>query len=177
MIGKMRNRERLDPPQQPHPIKFLAGWNFYWPKIRSQLTTAVVCLFVGGFLTAFAYEHFIIRNKEATIETLKQQLVGAANQNKSQEFSEENYIHESGILNVGESFIDPLTKASVGIDNVAWDLGTGGVTISLPGESTKSRQPARIGSQWNYTYKEKHYILQVSMMSTNQTYSITVFSK
>jgi hypothetical protein len=69
----------------------------------------------------------------------------------------------SRVLNVGESFVDPLTNAALGIGRITADF-TAPVTLSLPGQKSTELPRATAGSVWTFTKGEKRYQLTLSKL-------------
>lgn len=65
------------------------------------------------------------------------------------------------VMNIGESFVDPRTNATLGIGRIAPDF-TASVLLNVPGEKARELAQAKPGETWTFTKNDKQYQITLS---------------
>jgi len=65
------------------------------------------------------------------------------------------------VLNMGESFVDPRTNATLGVGRIASDF-TASVVLNVPGEKPRELAQAKPGETWIFTKDNRQYQLTLS---------------
>ncbi|SBO11484.1 hypothetical protein VME0621_03620 [Vibrio mediterranei] len=75
----------------------------------------------------------------------------------------------------GESFVDPLTKAVVGISDINPDNTAYGV-VNIPGVDSIKLSRAKPGTSWDFSYSGSNYKLVIKSVNwLNNTASVSIF--